>query len=132
MQAKLSKKETLRLIRSLKGAFDDVRSNNDGKRYNVNFMLTPVKPWIEQTDSQVASLLEVFTRVVNQFAESDLLQLQVDVVEFGGVDAQIQIKTKDLYDASKALEDGVPEATQEASVESIEEAKAASSGRRKK
>jgi hypothetical protein len=110
-------------LRSFYNAFDDLRASNPGKRYNMTFALGFHTPDIDKTDSEVCSRLSSLMEVVQKFASTDSLQIKLDVVESGGIDAQLFEKTKQNFEAASKLQEATKagqDATQAAQSKIIE------------
>lgn len=96
--------DTRRFMRSLALAFGKVAANNSGRTYNASFSLELAAPLVNKTDSEIKSYLDKVTKAIQQFSETDLLNVTFDLAEHGGVDFQLGNETKEAYEASKKLE----------------------------
>lgn len=103
MKAQVAVSEMKNILRHIKDAFEEVSSKNPGKQYNMTLGLALGEPLIGKSDSEIKSYLEKVASAVSRFADSDVMALELNIVENGGIDAQIVQETKTRYETSKAL-----------------------------
>jgi hypothetical protein len=104
MKASVSKEDALRFIRALHRSIEEVSDANPGKTYNMGLAIALEEPLIGQSGPEIKSWISKLETMLSQFTESNKIAISVDVLECGGIDAQILTKTKEAYDSSKALQ----------------------------
>lgn len=96
-------------LESLKSAVESVAEDAPDSRFNVTFTLQADQPWVGKSSSEVASLISVFARIVNQFDDTVPLTVTMDVVEQLSLAAKVATRTKEIYETKQALSQGVQE-----------------------
>jgi hypothetical protein len=110
VQAQVRKNDAKRFLRAISETFEVVSQSNPGKEYNLSFSVGFAIPQIGKTSSEIKSLLSRIETMLSQFAETDALNLDIEIDENKGVAYAILEGTKDRYESSKKLETGIPEA----------------------
>lgn len=106
MQAKLTKPQAKAFVRAIQDTMEKVAAQNSGKRYVVSFGTSCAIPQVEQTASEVKSLLSKLDSMINQYPESSGVNVTVDIQESKGIDYQVMQGTKELYESSEKIQEG--------------------------
>jgi hypothetical protein len=95
--------EIKRFLRAAKDGFEKV-AVDDGKQYTVSFALALAKPVQDASASFVKSYLESIQKAISAFPQSDILAVQVDIIDQDSFEHKLVKETRDAFETSQKLE----------------------------
>ena len=103
MRAQVNKEDALRFIRAAKTAVTDEVAASQ----NVNIGISMAVESITSNVPKVAALdfLDSLEKAIELFQTSTNLNIDLNIAQHGGLDAQILAKTKEAYEAAKKIEE---------------------------